>query len=251
MSASADCGSGPPPVSSRCCISRRCWEAASLPDLSRATAKSASSSGRRLGTTMFRPPAAPPPRMASPSRRSDAARHSSRRSLPLKPAVRPARAAGVTSSARRSLASMRRRMSARAADEGRGVRTAKGMRRSTAGSTLRGRFVAPSTTTGAPAWEVRPSHSVRKLACTVMVACSELFSRVPRRKSISSTKTMAGASLRASEKIAEMDLGDSPYHLCWMLASRTLMNTAPASLAIARASMVLPVPGGPWSSTLR
>lgn len=66
---------------------------------------------------------------------------------------------------------------------------------------------------------------------------------------ISSTKTMHGSSFMAKEKTAEESFWDSPYHLSVRDATSRLMKRAPASLATALASRVLPQPGGPCSNT--
>ena len=60
-------------------------------------------------------------------------------------------------------------------------------------------------------------------------------------------KISEGASLRASEKYASANLLLSPYHLLKSRARLTHRKVKRASRAIARTSIVLPVPGGPCS----
>ena len=60
---------------------------------------------------------------------------------------------------------------------------------------------------------------------------------------------MDGASLRARLNRAPIVLLLSPYHLLMTVLHFMTTNVAPASLAMARADSVLPVPGGPYSST--
>ena len=68
-------------------------------------------------------------------------------------------------------------------------------------------------------------------------------------ESISSTKTMAGACLRAVWKRSRTRLAPTPTNISMKSEPLTDMNGTPASPATARAMSVLPVPGGPTSST--
>lgn len=67
----------------------------------------------------------------------------------------------------------------------------------------------------------------------------------PSMESTSSMKTTAGAVLLARLNTARMYFSPSPNHLLATLDMDTLIKFAPASVATAFASMVLPVPGGP------
>merc|ERR1719399_1268750 len=74
--------------------------------------------------------------------------------------------------------------------------------------------------------------------------------RLRMKESISSMKMMHGASFLAREKVALTRLCDSPDHCDWRVESDTLRNRqSEISFAIALASIVFPVPGGPYSST--
>ncbi len=68
-------------------------------------------------------------------------------------------------------------------------------------------------------------------------------------ESISSTKMMAGACLRAVWKRSRTRLAPTPTNISMKSEPLTERNGTPASPATARASRVLPVPGGPTSST--
>ncbi|KAK7734203.1 hypothetical protein SLS63_004488 [Diaporthe eres] len=115
------------------------------------------------------------------------------------------------------------------------------------------RFVAPSTQIldGTPAAfeDVNPSQSVINSALTIPLASCSLLRRVPSTASISSMKMMAGSSFRAREKTALTSLFESPYHFSVSVEMWRLMKEAPLSCATAFASIVLPQPGGPYSST--
>ena len=76
----------------------------------------------------------------------------------------------------------------------------------------------------------------------------------PRRwpmASISSTKMMAGARLRASLNRSLTRAAPTPTNSSTKLEPVTEKNGTSASPATARASRVLPVPGGPTISTPR
>ncbi len=68
-------------------------------------------------------------------------------------------------------------------------------------------------------------------------------------ESISSTKMMAGACLRAVWKRSRTRLAPTPTNISMKSDPLTERNGTPASPATARASRVLPVPGGPTKST--
>ena len=67
--------------------------------------------------------------------------------------------------------------------------------------------------------------------------------------SISSMKTIAGATLRASANSSRTRLAPTPTIISMNSDALALKNGTLASPAVARASSVLPVPGGPVSST--
>ena len=62
-------------------------------------------------------------------------------------------------------------------------------------------------------------------------------------------KTIAGATARACAKRSRMRAAPTPTRDSTNSAPETAKNAAPASPAVARASSVLPVPGGPTTST--
>ena len=66
-------------------------------------------------------------------------------------------------------------------------------------------------------------------------------------ESISSTKMMAGACLRAVWNRSRTRLAPTPTNISMKSEPLTDMNGTPASPATARAISVLPVPGGPTS----
>ena len=63
--------------------------------------------------------------------------------------------------------------------------------------------------------------------------------------SSSSMKMIAGACLRASSKSLRMRAAPRPANISTKADALCAKKLAPASCAIARASSVLPVPGGP------
>ena len=66
-------------------------------------------------------------------------------------------------------------------------------------------------------------------------------------ESISSMKTIAGDCLRAVAKRSRTRLAPTPTNISMKSDPETEKKGTPASPATARASMVLPVPGGPTS----
>mmetsp|Transcript_16866 Transcript_16866/g.58698 ORF Transcript_16866/g.58698 Transcript_16866/m.58698 type:complete len:253 (+) Transcript_16866:474-1232(+) len=142
-------------------------------------------------------------------------------------------------------------MASRVAASGRSTRILRGIRRRTASSRSKGRFVEPMTTTRSPDVR-RPSHSCISVVFTdvsVPWAVSSPDSREARRESISSMKMTQGANLRASANTAFAFFSDSPSHLSSIVEASTARNAAPPSVATAFARSVLPVPGGPNRST--
>ena len=105
-----------------------------------------------------------------------------------------------------------------------------------------------------------PSSSARN--CGTMVVSTSLETPEPRvrsNESISSMNTMTGrpdaARSRARAKIRRISRSDSPTNLLSSSGPLTDRNTPPDSLpsasmwATALAISVLPLPGGPYSST--
>mmetsp|Transcript_1832 Transcript_1832/g.6030 ORF Transcript_1832/g.6030 Transcript_1832/m.6030 type:complete len:232 (-) Transcript_1832:1863-2558(-) len=84
----------------------------------------------------------------------------------------------------------------------------------------------------------------------VVASCSELL-REPSSASTSSMNRMVGWSLYARVHMADIILFVSPYHLLRIVDALITMKHACDSFARALASIVFPVPGGPYSSTPR
>mmetsp|Transcript_11585 Transcript_11585/g.48680 ORF Transcript_11585/g.48680 Transcript_11585/m.48680 type:complete len:352 (+) Transcript_11585:449-1504(+) len=125
------------------------------------------------------------------------------------------------------------------------------MRSCTAASRSCGRLVHPITMTRSSERVFMPSQLLMNSFLILRIAsCSlEDDARLLSIESISSMNMTVGAILLASEKSALTHFSPSPNHLEAMLDIETLMKFAPASVATARASIVLPVPGGPNRST--
>ena len=122
--------------------------------------------------------------------------------------------------------------------------------RSSAGSRTSGRFVAAIITM--PSVASKPSIS----ASIWLSVCSRSSwpppSPAPRLRpmeSISSTKMIAGACLRAVWNRSRTRAAPTPTNISMKSEPVTETNGTPASPATARAMRVLPVPGGPTSST--
>mmetsp|Transcript_18672 Transcript_18672/g.40125 ORF Transcript_18672/g.40125 Transcript_18672/m.40125 type:complete len:309 (-) Transcript_18672:3809-4735(-) len=126
----------------------------------------------------------------------------------------------------------------------------RGMRLITASSRSMGRLVAPSTSTRS-FWRVRrPSQQLMNSFLILrMASCSLCLSLLPSSESTSSRKMTVGAILCAIENSARTCFSPSPNHLDARLDMEQYMKFAPDSEATAFASIVLPVPGGPNSST--
>ena len=118
-------------------------------------------------------------------------------------------------------------------------------------SSSSGRFVAASTMTPWPG--VKPSISVR-IWFSVCSRSSWLCRPPPPLRarpiaSSSSTKTIAGATFLACSNRPRTRLAPTPTTISTNSEAETKKNGTSASPATARASSVLPVPGGPESST--
>ena len=99
--------------------------------------------------------------------------------------------------------------------------------------------------------ETRPSISVSSWATTRFSTSPTTLARFGAMASISSRKTIAGASRVACSNTSRSRPSDSPTYFCMISGPLTWMNVAWTSVATARAISVLPVPGGPYSSTPR
>ena len=124
--------------------------------------------------------------------------------------------------------------------------------RSSAGSSTSGRLVAATTIT--LVLVSKPSISTR----IWLRVCSRSSCEPPRpaprwrpTASISSTKTMQGLLRLAWSKRSRTRLAPTPTNISTNSEPEMLKKGTPASPATARASSVLPVPGGPTRSTPR
>mmetsp|Transcript_18668 Transcript_18668/g.47846 ORF Transcript_18668/g.47846 Transcript_18668/m.47846 type:complete len:287 (+) Transcript_18668:693-1553(+) len=145
---------------------------------------------------------------------------------------------------------MTRRMVTRLLTSGRSTSRRRGRRRITASSRSNGRLVAASTSTRSHSEVFSPSQlDMNSFLILRIASCSPVLSRRPSMLSTSSTKTTLGAILCARVKRARTYFSPSPNHLLASVDMDTLIKLAPLSEATALASMVLPVPGGPYSST--
>mmetsp|Transcript_17720 Transcript_17720/g.44668 ORF Transcript_17720/g.44668 Transcript_17720/m.44668 type:complete len:202 (-) Transcript_17720:203-808(-) len=136
-------------------------------------------------------------------------------------------------------------------------------RRLSASSMSQGKLVAASTMTrlgagGSPLGpggpsdgaEWQPSICVSSSVLTRRDAsCSFCEPRCEHSESTSSMKMMEGAAARAMSNRQRTMRSLSPRYLDASVADDTLKKVHPVSVATALASMVLPVPGGPNSST--
>mmetsp|Transcript_49619 Transcript_49619/g.155360 ORF Transcript_49619/g.155360 Transcript_49619/m.155360 type:complete len:207 (-) Transcript_49619:517-1137(-) len=173
-----------------------------------------------------------------------AARQSSLRSLPLYPSVSfdswTKSSSSVTSWERIFL-----RISSLCCAPGTSIKNDRGIRRKIALSIAHGRFVAPMTTTCADDSVESPSHRAMNSDFMLQLASYSPSFLSRRKESISSIKMMVGCSFQAKVKTARTNFCDSPNHLSCSVDKLTFRNTARVSLAMAFASIVFPVPGGP------
>ena len=112
------------------------------------------------------------------------------------------------------------------------------------------RFVAAMTTT--PSFVPKPSISTSSWLSVCSRSSCPPPRPVPRWRptaSISSMKMMAGADFFACSKRSRTRLAPTPTYISTKSEPEIERNCTPASPATARASSVLPVPGGPTSST--
>uniref|UniRef100_A0A7C9D5V8 Uncharacterized protein n=1 Tax=Opuntia streptacantha TaxID=393608 RepID=A0A7C9D5V8_OPUST len=119
----------------------------------------------------------------------------------------------------------------------------------TASSRSKGLLVAARTKTRSLSLVRKPSQfTMNSFFIFLIASCSPGFSRLPSMLSTSSTKMTLGAILLARENTALTYFSPSPNHFDVILDMEMLMKFAPASVATAFASIVLPVPGGPNKS---
>mmetsp|Transcript_766 Transcript_766/g.2059 ORF Transcript_766/g.2059 Transcript_766/m.2059 type:complete len:230 (-) Transcript_766:398-1087(-) len=143
-------------------------------------------------------------------------------------------------------------MSTRAASFGRGISILRSRRpgRSSAGSRISGRFVAITILTAPscsnPSSWFSSSINVRWISRS---AEEPWPIRVPPMASISSMKMTHGWWSLAYPNIWRMTRALSPMYLSTIADATTFRNVAFRLHASARARSVLPVPGGPYSST--
>ena len=130
------------------------------------------------------------------------------------------------------------------------MRRSKRPGRRIAGSSTSGRLVAAMMMT--PSFDSKPSISTRSW----LSVCSRSSCPPPRpaprwrpTASISSMKMMQGACFLPCSKRSRTRLAPTPTNISTKSEPEMLKNGTPASPAMARASSVLPVPGGPMSST--
>ncbi len=174
------------------------------------------------------------------------------RSAPVNPGVRLATARRSTSGVTGLPLAWTCRIFSRPSRSGRSTVICRSNRpgRSRAGSRMSGRFVAAIRMT-----EVLTSNPSISTSSWLSVCSRSSWpppSPAPRWRptaSISSTNTMAGAFCFAWSKRSRTRLAPTPTNISTKSEPEIEKNGTPASPATARASSVLPVPGGPYSST--
>mmetsp|Transcript_11409 Transcript_11409/g.38908 ORF Transcript_11409/g.38908 Transcript_11409/m.38908 type:complete len:227 (+) Transcript_11409:1258-1938(+) len=178
------------------------------------------------------------------------------RPAPEKPMVRLAMAESCTSLARGLPRACTLRMSSRPFTSGRstGTRRSKRPGRVSAWSSTSARLVAAMTMT--PRFPSKPSISVRiwLRVCSRSSLPPKPWPEPARWRpiaSISSMKMMQGAFFLAWEKRSRTREAPTPTNISTNSEPDAEMKGVPASPATARASSVLPVPGGPSMMTPR
>mmetsp|Transcript_2619 Transcript_2619/g.9247 ORF Transcript_2619/g.9247 Transcript_2619/m.9247 type:complete len:264 (+) Transcript_2619:543-1334(+) len=114
-----------------------------------------------------------------------------------------------------------------------------------AGSSFSGRLVAARSTTSSA--DSKPSSSVSSCGSAVPL-CSRSASRLAPTASISSMNTTHGAFFFAAAKSLRILCAPTPTYFSSKDGPAAWKKGTPASPATARASRVLPVPGGPTMS---
>mmetsp|Transcript_4080 Transcript_4080/g.13969 ORF Transcript_4080/g.13969 Transcript_4080/m.13969 type:complete len:213 (-) Transcript_4080:29-667(-) len=147
-------------------------------------------------------------------------------------------------------------MVARSLASGWGTKTRRSSRRRNASSSSQGRFDAATTMTrfGSSGSDVvrpsicaRSSTLSRRLDSSAPLAASR--PRSPMSASISSMKTMDGASSRATAKSVRAIFSDSPQNLLSSADAEQSKKRTPWTPATALARSVFPEPGGPKRRT--
>mmetsp|Transcript_26909 Transcript_26909/g.75210 ORF Transcript_26909/g.75210 Transcript_26909/m.75210 type:complete len:529 (-) Transcript_26909:76-1662(-) len=174
------------------------------------------------------------------------------RSAPLKPGVRLAISSRSTSSASFLFLECTPRISRRPLTSGTSTETWRSNRpgRSSAGSRMSARLVA--ATTMMPVLPSKPSISVRSWFRVCSRSSLPPPTPAPRERptaSISSTKMMHGAFSLAFLKRSRTREAPTPTNISTNSEPEMEKKGTPASPAMALASSVLPVPGGPTRST--
>ena len=115
-----------------------------------------------------------------------------------------------------------------------------------ASSRSNGLLVAARTRILSPELDISPSQCVMNSFLIFLIAsCSPALVLCPSMLSTSSTNIIVGDTLAASVNKALTFFSSSPNHFEVIVDMETFMKLAPASLAMAFAIIVLPVPGGP------
>jgi len=118
-----------------------------------------------------------------------------------------------------------------------------------ASSRSNGMLVAARTITFSTGFDNSPSQWDMNSFLILLIVLSSLLDRFPSKLSTSSMKMIVGETFAASENKARMFFSPTPNQHEEIVDEETLMKLAPASFAIAFASIVFPVPGGPKSNT--
>src|SRR6266481_3398812 len=174
------------------------------------------------------------------------------RSAPEKPGVPRAMTERSTSSAKGTFLVCTRRISSRPLMSGRGTTTRRSKRpgRGKAGSSTSGRLVAAIRIT--PSFDSKPSISTSSALSVCSRSSWPPPNPAPRWRptaSISSMKIMQGAFFLPCSNRSRTRLAPTPTNISTKSEPEIEKNGTLASPAIARASKVFPVPGGPTSKT--
>mmetsp|Transcript_19086 Transcript_19086/g.45859 ORF Transcript_19086/g.45859 Transcript_19086/m.45859 type:complete len:300 (+) Transcript_19086:1036-1935(+) len=170
-------------------------------------------------------------------------------SAPLRPGVPRARMSKCASGDSSTFWQCSLRMSSRPFTSGFGTSICLSKRpgRSSALSRISGKLVAPITMS--PSEDANPSSSVRIWLRVCRSDCWSVMERVEPMASISSMKTMHGVCFFAALNRSRTRRAPTPTYISSNSEPDAYLNGTPASPAMALASSVLPVPGGPHSST--
>mmetsp|Transcript_2457 Transcript_2457/g.3596 ORF Transcript_2457/g.3596 Transcript_2457/m.3596 type:complete len:205 (-) Transcript_2457:612-1226(-) len=138
------------------------------------------------------------------------------------------------------------KISARACADGRGMYTRFSKRRSIAGSSSQGTFVAPRTNTR-PSLAFPPTPSIWTMnsVFTLRDASFSPSLLALTRESTSSMNIILGDFFRATKKRFFTNFSLSPWNFERRLEDEHDMKVESASVATALARWLLPVPGGP------